>query len=62
MWLLVRRDWRGAVSLPRGRGYIAAVNHLSVLDPFVYGHFQYGNGHPRAASLQQGRAVRGDPA
>jgi 1-acyl-sn-glycerol-3-phosphate acyltransferase len=39
MLLFTRRDWRGAEHLPVRGGFIAAVNHVSELDPLVVGHF-----------------------
>ncbi|MFD8757135.1 lysophospholipid acyltransferase family protein, partial [Kitasatospora sp. NPDC059577] len=41
-----RPDWRGTEHFPRQGGYITAVNHNSVFDPFVYGYFQYRTGLP----------------
>ena len=43
---LTRRDWRGAENLPRGRGFVVCPNHLSYLDPIVFAHFLFDNGHP----------------
>ncbi|MFD4866759.1 lysophospholipid acyltransferase family protein [Streptomyces sp. NPDC058412] len=44
--LVARREWRGARHLPAQGGYIVALNHISHVDPFAYGHFQYKNGLP----------------
>ena len=39
-----RRDWRGAEHLPKGRGFIAAGNHMTMVDPLTFAHFLYSNG------------------
>jgi 1-acyl-sn-glycerol-3-phosphate acyltransferase len=44
LMLLTKRDWRGAENLPRSGGFVVAPNHLSHLDPLVFGHFMYDNG------------------
>ncbi|TDC79766.1 lysophospholipid acyltransferase family protein [Streptomyces hainanensis] len=44
MSMLFKRDWRGMEHIPGEGGFIAAVNHNSVLDPFSYAHFQYNTG------------------
>lgn len=36
---LTRRDWSGAENLPRDRGFVAVSNHISHIDPLVFGHF-----------------------
>ncbi|MGV9268701.1 lysophospholipid acyltransferase family protein [Kitasatospora sp. NPDC003701] len=43
---LVKPDWRGWEHLPKERGFIAAVNHNSIIDPVVYAHWQYNSGRP----------------
>ncbi|MFJ9952705.1 lysophospholipid acyltransferase family protein [Kitasatospora sp. NPDC091207] len=43
---LVKPDWRGWEHLPKDRGFIAAVNHNSIIDPVVYAHWQYNSGRP----------------
>jgi 1-acyl-sn-glycerol-3-phosphate acyltransferase len=41
---LFKRDWRGMEHMPADGGFIAVVNHNSVLDPLSYAHFQYDTG------------------
>ncbi|MCX4687877.1 lysophospholipid acyltransferase family protein [Kitasatospora purpeofusca] len=43
---LVKPDWRGWEHLPKRDGFIAAVNHNSIIDPLVYAHWQYNSGRP----------------
>jgi 1-acyl-sn-glycerol-3-phosphate acyltransferase len=43
--VLTRRVWHGAEHLPTDGGYVAAVNHLSYVDPFTFAHFMFDNGH-----------------
>ncbi|WP_327069064.1 1-acyl-sn-glycerol-3-phosphate acyltransferase [Kitasatospora sp. NBC_01250] len=43
---LVKPDWRGWENLPKEGGYLAVVNHNSVIDPVVYAHWQYNSGRP----------------
>jgi 1-acyl-sn-glycerol-3-phosphate acyltransferase len=45
MVTFTRPVWRGAENLPTDGGYVAAVNHLSYVDPFTFGHFMFDNGH-----------------
>jgi 1-acyl-sn-glycerol-3-phosphate acyltransferase len=45
MVTFTRRVWRGAEHLPTDGGYVAAVNHLSYVDPFTFGQFMFDNGH-----------------
>lgn len=42
---ITRRDWRGAEHLPSDRGFIAAANHMTNVDPLTFAHFLYDNGH-----------------
>ncbi|QKW09418.1 1-acyl-sn-glycerol-3-phosphate acyltransferase [Streptomyces sp. NA04227] len=42
--VLVKRDWRGMENIPADGGFITAVNHNSLVDPFLYAHFQYNSG------------------
>jgi 1-acyl-sn-glycerol-3-phosphate acyltransferase len=42
--VITRRVWRGAENLPTSGGYVAAVNHLSYVDPFTFAHFLFDNG------------------
>ena len=41
--LITRRDWRGAENLP-ARGFIAAANHVTEVDPVTLAHFLYKQG------------------
>lgn len=43
---LVKPDWRGWENLPKEGGFIAAVNHNSIIDPVIYAHWQYNSGRP----------------
>ncbi|MEV4556453.1 lysophospholipid acyltransferase family protein [Kitasatospora sp. NPDC049285] len=43
---LAKADWRGWEHLPEKGGFIAAVNHNSVIDPVFYAHWQYNSGRP----------------
>jgi len=43
--VITRREWRGAEHLPTDGGYVAAVNHISYVDPFTLAHFLFDNGH-----------------
>ena len=45
MTTFTRRVWHGAENLPTDGGYVAAVNHLSYVDPFTFAHFMFDNGH-----------------
>lgn len=36
---LTKRAWSGAENLPRDRGFVAVSNHVSHIDPFIFGHF-----------------------
>jgi 1-acyl-sn-glycerol-3-phosphate acyltransferase len=67
MVTITRHEWRGAEHLPTGEGYVAAVNHLSYVDPFTFAHFVFDNGHlPRFLAKESlfrkffiGRVMRG---
>lgn len=37
--VVTKRDWRGDEHLPRSGGYVLAANHLSYIDPFMFGHW-----------------------
>lgn len=41
-WVMVltKRDWQGAENLPTTGGYVLAPNHVSHIDPILFGHFQ----------------------
>ncbi|GAA3007577.1 lysophospholipid acyltransferase family protein [Kitasatospora sp. NPDC006786] len=43
---LVKPDWRGWEHIPKNGGFIAAVNHNSIIDPVIYAHWQYNSGRP----------------
>lgn len=43
---LTRRDWRGAEHLPERDGFVAAINHLSYVDPLTFAHYMLDNGRP----------------
>jgi 1-acyl-sn-glycerol-3-phosphate acyltransferase len=45
MRTITRQRWAGAEHLPAEGGYIAAVNHISYVDPFTFAHFLFDNGH-----------------
>jgi len=42
--LISRRDWRGVENLPRTGPVIVVSNHISYVDPLLFGHFLYKNG------------------
>lgn len=44
--VVTRRDWRGAENLPVDGGYVIAANHLSYVDPFLFGHWMVGHDIP----------------
>lgn len=39
-----RRDWRGTEHLRRDEGWIAAANHMTMVDPLTFAHFLWDNG------------------
>jgi len=41
---MTRRDWRGVENLPTDRGFIAASNHMTNIDPLTFAHFLWDNG------------------
>ncbi|RKE21328.1 1-acyl-sn-glycerol-3-phosphate acyltransferase [Streptomyces sp. TLI_171] len=43
---LAKAEWHGWEHLPEEGGFIAAVNHNSVIDPVFYAHWQYNSGRP----------------
>ncbi len=43
LFATTRRDWRGAEHLPTDRGFVAAGNHMTIIDPLTFGHFLYDN-------------------
>lgn len=44
LWLVLRRDWRGAEHIPARGGVVAVTVHASNLDPMTFGHFIHANG------------------
>ncbi|MBO9556376.1 lysophospholipid acyltransferase family protein [Cellulomonas sp.] len=60
---MTRRQWSGAENLPTDRGFIAASNHMTNIDPLTFAHFLWDNGHaPKIlakASLFKVPVVRG---
>jgi 1-acyl-sn-glycerol-3-phosphate acyltransferase len=44
MLAITRRDWRGAENYPTDRGFIAASNHMTNIDPLTFAHFLYDHG------------------
>ncbi len=42
----MKRDWRGGEFLPQDRGFVAAANHVTLIDPLVLAYFLWGNGAP----------------
>jgi 1-acyl-sn-glycerol-3-phosphate acyltransferase len=43
LFLITRRDWQGVENLPQ-RGFIAAANHVTEVDPLTLAHFLYDQG------------------
>ncbi|KGM12990.1 lysophospholipid acyltransferase family protein [Cellulomonas bogoriensis] len=41
---VTRRAWSGTEHLPTDRGFIAAANHMTVVDPLTFAHYLYDNG------------------
>ncbi|SKB03783.1 lysophospholipid acyltransferase family protein [Aeromicrobium choanae] len=37
--VVTKRDWRGDEHLPTSGGFVLAPNHLSYIDPFLFGHW-----------------------
>lgn len=46
LMVTTRREWHGVENLPASGGFVAAPNHLSYVDPFVFAHFLVDNGRP----------------
>ncbi len=44
LFACTRPQWSGVEHLPRDRGFIAAVNHVTVLDPLTTAHYLYDHG------------------
>ena len=45
MRCIAGRDWHGEENLPKDRGFIAASNHVSYIDPATFAHYLFLNGH-----------------
>jgi len=60
---MTRRQWSGAENMPTDRGFIAASNHMTNVDPLTFAHYLWDNGHaPKIlakASLFKVPVVRG---
>jgi len=60
---MTRRQWSGAENMPTDRGFIAASNHMTNIDPLTFAHYLWDNGHaPKIlakASLFKVPVVRG---
>ncbi|MDR0595011.1 MAG: 1-acyl-sn-glycerol-3-phosphate acyltransferase [Bifidobacteriaceae bacterium] len=52
-YLLLKRTWRGSENLPKGRGFIAAANHISSLDFLAVVHFLVWRARPPQALAKQ---------
>ncbi len=44
LMVLTRRQWRGQEHLPDG-GFVLAANHISHVDPLLFGHFVHDSGY-----------------
>jgi 1-acyl-sn-glycerol-3-phosphate acyltransferase len=44
MLAMTRPDWHGGEHLPTGRGFIAAGNHMTNVDPLTFAHYLYDHG------------------
>lgn len=44
LFACTRPQWSGVEHLPRDRGVIVAINHVTMLDPLTSAHFLYDNG------------------
>lgn len=44
LMVVTKRDWRGSENLPQSGGYVLAANHLSYVDPFMFGHWMVDHG------------------
>ncbi len=43
---LTKRDWKGGENIPAEGGVIVVTNHISYIDPIVFGHFVHDHGRP----------------
>lgn len=44
LFAMTRPRWSGVENLPRDVGFVAAVNHVTMVDPVTTAHFLYDNG------------------
>jgi 1-acyl-sn-glycerol-3-phosphate acyltransferase len=44
LFAVTRPDWHGAEHLPTDRGFIAAANHMTNVDPLTFAHYLYDSG------------------
>jgi 1-acyl-sn-glycerol-3-phosphate acyltransferase len=44
LFAMTRPDWHGAEHLPTDRGFIAAANHMTNIDPLTFAHYLYDSG------------------
>ncbi|GAA2729052.1 lysophospholipid acyltransferase family protein [Cellulomonas aerilata] len=44
LFAMTRPDWHGAEHLPTDRGFLAAANHMTNVDPLTFAHYLYDNG------------------
>ncbi len=44
LFAITRPRWSGVEHLPRDTGFLAAVNHITMVDPVTTAHFLYDNG------------------
>ena len=58
LFAITRRDWQGAENLP-DRGFIAAANHVTEVDPVTLAHFLYDQG--RAPKITAKASLFGVP-
>ncbi|WP_309134073.1 lysophospholipid acyltransferase family protein [Cellulomonas sp.] len=45
LFATTRPDWHGAEHMPTDRGFIAASNHMTEVDPLTLAHFLWDHGH-----------------
>ena len=44
LFAMTRPRWSGVENLPRDTGFVAAVNHITMIDPVTTAHYLYDNG------------------
>jgi len=44
LFAMTRPDWHGGEHLPADRGFIAAANHMTNVDPLTFAHYLYDHG------------------